>query len=276
MVHADSLRIEQVLGNLLGNALKFTERGTITLEVKAVENADAGDYRISFAVSDSGIGIREDQLPRLFKPFSQVDGSLSRRHGGSGLGLVIVRRLCELMGGTVEARSEFGRGSVFTASLVARSVVAMEEVSLPKAGGVAAVETGRSLRMLVAEDNALNRKLMRRMIERLGYDSQFASDGLEAVQLAATTAYDVIFMDVSMPGVNGLDATRAIRSHERKAGRLASRIVALTAGVSESEREACAEAGMDDFLGKPFTEEGLRAALKGAEEYRAVGPSPGG
>jgi len=273
LVLADSLRIEQVLGNLLSNALKFTDHGAITLEVGPSARSGSEEREISFAVTDTGSGIREDQIGRLFQPFSQVDASLSRRHGGSGLGLVIVKRLCELMGGGVAVQSEFGQGSVFTATIVA-TPLAMGEVALaPESGLLAFPEDGEPLRILVAEDNSLNRKLMSRMIERLGCRALFASDGHEAVEMAARDAYDLIFMDVSMPGLNGLDATVAIRECERVSGRVgrrASRIVALTAGVSEYERKACADAGMDAFLGKPFTEDRLRSAIRDAQERRVV------
>lgn len=268
LVLADALRIEQVLGNLLSNALKFTDVGGITLEVGSSVRAGSEEREISFAVTDTGSGIREDQIGRLFQPFSQVDASLSRRHGGSGLGLVIVKRLCELMGGSVAVESVFGKGSVFTATMVASPLTMAEVAHAPESGLLAFPESVRPLRILVAEDNALNRKLMSRMIGRLGCEAVFASDGHEAVEMAGRDAYDLIFMDVSMPGLNGLDATAAIRARERLAGQRASRIVALTAGVSESERKACADAGMDAFLGKPFTEERLRGAIRDAQERR--------
>ena len=258
LILADSLRIEQVLGNLLGNALKFTERGSITLEV-ASRPLEGENHEITFTIIDSGIGVTADKLPRLFNPFSQADSSPSRRHGGSGLGLVIVRRLCELMGGTATVWSEFGQGSIFTASIVSRALSSAEASTTPEAP----IEGFfRPLRILVAEDHLLNQKLMQRLIERIGYSADFANNGLEAQQMAERNAYDIIFMDVSMPGVTGLDATRSIRSFEKHAARSPTWIIALTAGVSEDERRACAEAGMDDFLGKPFTDSGLRTALR--------------
>lgn len=266
LILADSLRIEQVLGNLLGNALKFTERGSITLEV-ASRPLDGDNHEITLTVTDTGIGITPDNLPRLFNPFSQADSSPSRRHGGSGLGLVIVRRLCQLMGGNATVQSEFGRGSVFTASIVSR-IVSPTEASATPAPPIEGFF--RPLRILVAEDHLLNQKLMQRLIERIGYSADFANNGAEAQQMAERNAYDLIFMDVSMPGVTGLDATRAIRSLEKETARPPAWIVALTAGVSEEERRACADAGMDDFLGKPFTDQGLRSALKKAPKQTAV------
>lgn len=261
-VLADSLRIEQVLGNLLGNALKFTDYGTITLQVKASPVDDSGGYKITFVISDTGVGIREDRLERLFKPFSQADSSLIRHYGGSGLGLVIVKRLCNLMGGTVSVQSEFKKGSVFTASIIVQSVEEAD-VQVPSESKHSEIKNADShLRILVAEDNPLNQRLMSRMLERLGYVARFATDGNTVIKMVELESYDLIFMDVSMPGMSGLDATRSIRTHEKLAGRSPSRIIALTAGVSEIERKACAEAGMDDFMGKPFRQDTLHLAIK--------------
>lgn len=257
---ADPVRIEQVLGNLLNNALKFTECGSITLEVQARRTDVLDVYEVSFSVSDTGIGIAVDQLPRLFHRFSQVDGSASRRYGGSGLGLVIVKRLAELMGGKASAQSEYGRGSTFEITLQARAI---DSVCGRDSSEIVLAEESclRSFSILVAEDNTLNQKLMSRMLERLGLHATFAGNGNEVQRLARENEYRVIFMDVSMPGMSGLDATRAIRDFEQTERRAPSWIIALTAGVSEDERRACAEAGMDDFLGKPFTEVGLNASL---------------
>ncbi len=242
-IFADALRIEQVLGNLLGNALKFTDRGSITLEVKSRPLSD-DRFEIAFAITDTGIGIAMNKIQCLFNPFSQADSSSSRRHGGSGLGLVIVRRLCELMGGTATVQSEFGRGSVFTATI---TCLIVSPATPPTAPEPFIEGFFRPLRILVAEDHLLNQKLMHRLIDRIGYSADFASNGAEAQQMAERNAYDLIFMDVSMPGVTGLDATRAIRSFEKRIARPPSWIIALTAGVSEEERRACAEAGMNDF-----------------------------
>lgn len=256
-VQVDCLRVEQVVGNLLSNALKFTEEGSITLEVRV-----GGDNReIFFIVSDTGIGIRPEQLPRLFKPFSQADPLLFQKYGGSGLGLAIVRRLCELMGGGVQVESTFGRGSVFTVSVQAPPA---EEKNTPALPGSRPVGLPDNLRILVAEDNPVNRKLLARMLDRIGYSAHLAVDGQEAVMQNRQSVFDVILMDVSMPILNGLDATRAIREEEARLGRAPTRIIALTAGISEEERKACAEAGMDDFLGKPFTFDSLRAMLEKA------------
>lgn len=275
VVLADLLRIEQVLGNLLSNALKFTERGEITLGVTSRATPAPDHHEIVFVVSDTGIGIGPDQRPRLFNPFSQADSSLSRRYGGSGLGLVIVKRLCELMGGTVTFESAVGKGSVFTATIVVQAADATVPL-LPEDRLPPTLETtGNPLRVLIVEDNRLNQKLMRRLIEQQGGLAELAGNGNEALSMVAEKPFDMIFMDVSMPGMDGLEATRAIRTYEREKGGPPRRIVALTAGVSENERQACADAGMDDFLGKPFTDEGLKAVLRRGKRARdgASGPA---
>ncbi len=182
-VMADVVRIEQVLGNLLSNALKFTEKGRITLSVRSQATEDGDRCEIFFSVSDTGIGIRTDQIPRLFNPFTQADGSLSRRHGGSGLGLVIVRKLCELMGGTATVESSFGSGSTFTASISAQ-VLGRVETSSQHPAVPGNEDMPPPLRILVAEDNGLNRRLVIRMIERLGYTAHLAVDGREAVDFS--------------------------------------------------------------------------------------------
>jgi len=256
LLELDMLRLEQIVGNLLGNALKFTEKGSISLGVTVVPKCD-GAYEIQLSVTDSGIGIGPEEMLRVFNRFSQVDSSASRRLRGSGLGLVVVKRLCELMGGSATVQSEVGQGSVFTASLLA-SEVAAHEVGDAGSRAAAVRNTVSGLKILVADDNRLNRKLMARMLERAGCQASFAVDGKEAIAKACSTGFELIFMDVDMPGVDGLEAVRRIREFECYAGRKRARIVALTAGVSTQERAACSEAGMDDFLGKPFNEEGLR------------------
>lgn len=266
-VSADWFRIEQVLGNLLSNALKFTEKGHIGLSVRARSSDASGGTELIFVVEDTGVGISEEQRPRLFNPFSQADSSFSRRYGGSGLGLVIVKRLCEIMGGSVALESELGKGSTFTANVV------VPETNAPRgatsdAEAVVQVAASAPLRILVVEDNGLNQKLMRRLIEKQGDVADVARNGREAVEICSRQAFDLIFMDVSMPGMDGLEATRVIRERERQFTEPRRLIVALTAGVSENERRACREAGMDDFLGKPFTDDGLRAVLNKVRRER--------
>ncbi len=259
VVVTDALRIEQIVGNLLSNALKFTEKGAITLELCAAQDG----RRISFVVSDTGIGITPGQLTRLFQPFSQADPQVFQKYGGSGLGLVIIKRLCELMGGSVAVRSAPGEGSVFSASIVAGPVSGANRAD---AARVEASHAGmvRALRLLVAEDNPVNRKLVGRMLERLGCHAEMVPDGQAAADRMGLGGYDLVLMDVNMPVLDGIEATRLIRAREKLKSSRPVRIVALTAGISEEERKACSRAGMDDFLGKPFTLDGLQAVLERA------------
>jgi len=268
-VSADWFRIEQVLGNLLSNALKFTEKGHIALTVRARPADASGRKEIIFVVEDTGVGISPEQRPRLFNPFSQADSSFSRRYGGSGLGLVIVKRLCEIMGGSVYLQSELGKGSTFTASVVVPETKAPRDET-SDAEAVAPMPASTPLHILVVEDNGLNQKLMRRLIEKQGHKADIARNGREAVEICSRQTFDLIFMDVSMPGMDGLEATRLIRVRERELSEPRRLIVALTAGVSENERRACREVGMDDFLGKPFTDDGLRAMLQKVRKDRGM------
>ncbi|MBN8711755.1 MAG: hypothetical protein BGO12_07030 [Verrucomicrobia bacterium 61-8] len=260
-VESDSLRIHQILGNLLGNALKFTNEGSVTLDVRSRSSPD-GSSEIHFTVRDTGIGIARTDHAKIFHPFSQADSSLTRKFGGTGLGLAIVRNLCELLGGGIRFESAAGQGTTFHATIKVRPP-AMAHEPTP-----AASETSdampRGLRVLVAEDNLLNQKLIRRMLERLNCDTTIVSTGQECVEISAVRAFDLIFMDVSMPGMDGLQATRMIREGEARKESPHIPIVAITAGVSETERADCISAGMTFVLGKPFTGESLRAAILAA------------
>ena len=397
-LHGDPGRIRQILVNLLGNAVKFTQRGEVVLTVKAEPHE--GRTRVQFSVRDTGIGIAEDALGRLFQPFSQVDASTTRVYGGTGLGLVISRRLAVLMGGTLTVASELGRGSTFTLTLTSEAVdvpsiasvpapapevdgrrvlivddnatnrrivsaylqawrmvpVAVEGLSamltlldagevfdlaildfhMPEADGVTVARrirelrgerlprimlssigdpphdpslfravltkpvkpsplfnaildalaggptpirrrtpqpsfdpgmaVRRPLRVLVVEDNAINQKVARTMLSRLGYHSDLAANGLEAIDSVNRQTYDVVFMDLQMSELDGLAATRAIRARHGDTGPW---IVGLTANVMAEDRAACFDAGMDDFLAKPVTGPKLIAAL---EAVRRTGP----
>ena len=403
-LRGDVSRIRQILVNLLGNAVKFTKRGEVVLTVRA-DAPQAGRARVRFSVRDTGIGIPADALARLFQPFSQVDASTTRVYGGTGLGLVICKRLAELMGGEITVESQPGRGSTFTLSLVAETAdvpstaavpapapevdgrrvlvvddnqanreilhaylqawrmipVAVDGLSaalalltadevfdlaildyhMPEADGVtvarrikelrgdrlplmllssigdpphdtalfrvvltkpikpsplfnaildalagdaapirrrtpqpsfdSSMAARRPLRVLVVEDNAINQKVARTMLSRLGYDADLAANGLEAIDSVHRQTYDVVFMDIQMSELDGLAATRAIR------GRLGARgpwIVGLTANVMAEDRAACFAAGMDDFLAKPVTGPKLIAALEAVRERGAPDPTP--
>lgn len=262
VVLADSLRINQILGNLIGNALKFTDRGTVSLSVRAVCSPSLPSCELLFSVSDTGIGISPPQLQRLFQPFTQADSSLSRKYGGTGLGLTIVRSLCELMGGSVDVVSTETEGSTFTARIKVQTVIEnapTDEASCGPSPNLS--DRTRGIRILITEDNPLNRKLLKRMLEKTSAEIHTASNGVECVKTMESSPHDIIFMDVSMPEMDGLEATRLIRRLEKTSHLAPVVIIALTAGVSEADRASCIEAGMDLFLGKPFTGESLNQVL---------------
>ena len=242
----DPLRYRQVLLNLVGNALKFTSRGRVSVTLRLVSEAAARWIRVE--VSDSGIGIPPEVLPRLFEKFVQADSSTSRRFGGSGLGLAISRRLVEMMGGTMGVTSEAGVGSTFWFQLPA---VAAVPVLTPEAGPVPASLPG-SRRVLVAEDNEVNQMLARRILERLGCEVVMAVNGLEAVARAREGGFDLILMDCQMPELDGVAATQRIRAWEKREGRARLPIIALTASAFTEDAARCLAAGMDDVLTKPF------------------------
>ncbi|WP_237763924.1 PAS domain S-box protein [Terrimicrobium sacchariphilum] len=261
-VLADSLRINQILGNLIGNALKFTDHGHVGLSVHASHNPSQRTCELVFSVTDTGIGISLAQQRRLFQPFTQADSSLSRKYGGTGLGLTIVRSLCELMGGSVEVRSAENKGSTFIARISVQTVQEnphADDSSRHSDSNMA--EQTKGMQILITEDNPLNQKLLRRMLEKTAATIGVANNGAECVALVKSVHRDIIFMDVSMPEMDGLEATRNVRQLERERQIPPAVIVALTAGVSEADRQSCTEAGMDLFLGKPFTGESLNRIL---------------
>lgn len=254
----DRHRLRQVLGNLLDNAVKFTLKGTITLTVRG--SVEGGICRLNCIISDTGIGIPQDMLPRLFHPFTQADDSNTRRFGGTGLGLAIVRHLVELMGGTASCDSEPGCGSIFrftvTLPLVPDTGEPEPEPS-PEAVG------SFPFRLLLAEDNAVNRTVLQEMLRSLGADVVVVPDGADAVAAISADRFDMVFMDCQMAGMDGIVATTEIRRMER-AGQLAGRthIIALTGRVEAGDREACLVAGMDDYLIKPVLRHDLVTVLR--------------
>jgi len=258
-IAGDPTRFRQVLTNLVGNAVKFTERGRVSVDV-----ARADDATMRITVTDTGIGITPDALQKLFHPFTQADGSTTRRFGGTGLGLSIARELVQLMGGRVGVSSAPGCGSSFWFELPCISVAAVEPApAQPAAATTAAAQTLRG-RILLAEDNLVNREVCAAMLENLGFQPVIAGDGAEALELHRAEPFDLILMDCQMPEMDGFEATAQIRSDEAAhgRGRPAVPIVALTANAMEGDRERCLAAGMSDYLSKPFKLEQLRAALE--------------
>jgi CheY-like chemotaxis protein/anti-sigma regulatory factor (Ser/Thr protein kinase) len=256
----DAGRIRQIVLNLLSNALKFTERGHVALRVTATQSAEGRPIVYEISVEDSGIGITPDQMARLFQKFTQVDSSLTRKRQGTGLGLAISRQLAELMGGSLTASSELGKGSVFLLTLpLPPAPAATEAEPLPEPAVPAPVAAlARHLRVLVAEDNAVNQKIAARMLEKIGCRVDLAANGREAVEMADRFPYDLILMDCGMPEMDGFAATREIRS---RPGRRMP-IVALTAHAIAGTRERCLEAGMDDYVSKPLARDTIERVVR--------------
>jgi signal transduction histidine kinase/ActR/RegA family two-component response regulator len=265
-VRGDPMRLRQVLVNLLHNALKFTEEGSVILRVSVAENrADA--LRIRFEVSDTGIGIAEDQLDSVFDAFTQADASSTRRHGGSGLGLAIVRQIAQLMGGEVHVASRLGEGSIFWLELPMQRPAAEDAVSAPATAGAPA---DHAVRVLLAEDDAVNQMVVEAMLRKLGCSVDLATNGFEASELAARNVYDLILMDCHMPEMDGYEATRRIRAGERP-GTRRTPIVALTADALAGDRERGLQAGMDDYMTKPVSGSSLSAMVERWTGCRAPG-----
>ncbi len=263
----DGTRLRQIVLNVLNNAVKFTDEGSVALSASATSLGDGDDLEVHIVISDTGIGIPPDRMDRLFQSFNQADTSISRRYGGTGLGLVISKRLAEAMGGTMWAESEGvrGRGSMFHMTLVTQEV---ESPAKPAQDGDTSLATAdldpgqaerHPLRILLAEDNVVNQKLALRLFALMGYKVDVAANGLEAVDAVERQPYDVVFMDIQMPEMDGLEATRRIRACSTGGG---PRIVAMTANAMEGDREACLAAGMDDYVGKPIRIHELLAALE--------------
>ena len=293
LLKGDPGRLRQVLVNLIGNAIKFTGKGEVSVRVSR-EDEDNRRARIRFEVKDTGIGISKENLARLFQPFTQADASMTRKYGGTGLGLSISKHIVSLMGGMIDVRSAEGVGSTFwfTASFEKQTERSRPRDEPPRAdlGGPrilfvddnatslkqdspvreaqpvmtrpATGESARSkYRILIAEDNATNRKVAVGILKRLGYQADTVANGLEAVRLLETAPYDLVFMDVQMPEMDGLEATEAIRRREKESGGHIP-IVAITAYALKGDNARCLQAGMDDYIPKPIVPQAVAAKLK--------------
>jgi CheY-like chemotaxis protein len=244
-----------VLVNLLGNAVKFTESGSVTLIARPLD-----DGRLDFRVRDTGIGITAEYQTRIFEAFSQADGSITRKFGGTGLGLTISQRLTQLMGGDLTLRSTPGQGSEFGFAL---PLPAADPASAAAVEPVPdAAEPRASLKILLAEDNRINQKVAISLLEKAGHQVHAVSSGEAAIEaIAADERFDLVLMDMQMPDMDGLDATRRIRADEAAQGKRRLPIIALTANAFASDRERCLAAGMDDFLSKPLNRGQLMEAI---------------
>jgi CheY-like chemotaxis protein/HPt (histidine-containing phosphotransfer) domain-containing protein len=275
-VSGDAVRLRQVLMNLMGNAIKFTERGRITLSVMrqvlvaqtSESNSTAADYAteihdgatLRFAIRDTGIGIPEEKQTAIFAPFVQADGSITRRYGGTGLGLAISSQLVRLMGGSIAVTSHVGSGSEF------RFTINLPTAQAPSSDSttdrVRPMEDGRfrSLRILVAEDHPMNQAFAVQALQAAGHTVSLVSNGQEAVESVRQTAFDLVLMDVQMPVLDGLQATEVIRKCELGSGNRLP-IVAMTAHALSGDRERCLAAGMDGYIGKPILVDDLHRAI---------------
>ncbi len=253
----DAGRLEQILLNLLGNAVKFSDQGKVSLTIKPV-SVTAGRVSLRFTVEDTGIGISTEQLSRLFTPFGQADPTLARGYGGSGLGLVICKELVELMGGRIAVDSEPGRGSVFSFELefdVAAEAIPGGE---PEPASEDALSDLNGARVLLAEDNSLNRRLIEEILNPLGVVLGIAENGQQAVEALKSASHDLVLMDLQMPVMDGLEATRQIRALP---GLASLPVIALSANSSPDDRQQAELSGMNDFLSKPIDAEQLLLTL---------------
>jgi TMAO reductase system sensor TorS len=295
-VCADPMRLRQVLINLVGNAIKFTDSGEVIVRVRAVGR----EGLLRFEVIDTGIGISEEAQTHIFNAFSQADSFTTRKYGGTGLGLAICRELAALMGGQIGVHSELNRGSTFwfevrldpvaeatpTLAGVTRVMAAESAAGAPPAGpaaapaGSAAASSGAAVpapggraagpRILLVEDNAVNREVAVGMLESLGCAAHSAENGQLAIEAMNGAAYDAVLMDCQMPVMDGLTATGEIRRREQHSGGARVPIIALTANAMEGDRERCLAAGMDDFLSKPFSQQQLATLLRRWLALRAL------
>jgi PAS domain S-box-containing protein len=256
----DAARLQQILGNLLGNAVKFTRKGEVTITVNSLPANRHDEYRALFSISDTGVGIEDDTLENLFEPFTQADEGFRREHQGAGLGLAICKRLVSLMGGNIAIASEVGKGTevyfnVVFGTLDARTArVEQREVEArPPVSG---------LKILLAEDDEVSGFSAARQLEKAGCEVQVVEDGAKALQALRESDFDVVLMDVQMPVMDGVEATRAVRNGEAGAGKAGVPIIALTAYAMTGDRERFIKAGMDGYVTKPVNAETLQAELE--------------
>ncbi|MBH1971508.1 PAS domain S-box protein [Moraxellaceae bacterium AER2_44_116] len=254
IAEGDHLRLRQIIANLIGNALKFTHQGQVTVSAycSSVNNTQ---FMLHVSVTDTGIGIPPERMDRLFKVFSQVDSSTTRQYGGSGLGLAICARLAEAMGGTISVNSENGKGSTFAFHVLLGITQQLPEEALYTTFDAS---NKRLPKVLVVDDNVVNLVIMRKFLANLGIDADVAANGREAIDFVQRDDFDLVFMDVQMPEIDGLTATRLIRELSLSTQPF---IIALTANAFETDRERCLAAGMNDFLSKPFLFDDIKNKL---------------
>jgi signal transduction histidine kinase/DNA-binding response OmpR family regulator len=267
MVRGDSGRLRQIILNLVGNAIKFTNNGEVALKAE-LESREHDELTLRFTVSDTGIGIPQEKLESIFSPFTQADSSTTRKYGGTGLGLTISARLASMMGGRISVESEIGRGSRFClfvrmealAKTIESDTIAVLESSSSEEALPREVTARRGLRILLAEDNRVNQAVASRILAKLGHILVIANNGLEAIEQLKQQAFDLVLMDVQMPEMDGILATKVIREQEKSThGHIP--IIAMTAHAMTGDRARCLAAGMDGFVAKPINPEEVDAAI---------------
>lgn len=257
IVDGDAGRLRQILINLVGNAAKFTHEGSITVSAAHDEHG-----RVKISIADTGIGIAPEKLGRIFEKFEQADNSTTRRYGGTGLGLAISKQLVELMGGEIGVSSVYGSGAVFSFALdLPGSRAAVEPAEPATEPREPTRESAECMRLLLVEDNEVNRMVVKLMLAGEGFDVVEAGDGRAALDALAGARFDIVLMDVSMPVLDGLEATRRLRSIEARTGARRTPVVGLTAHAMERDAKLCLDAGMDEYLVKPVRKEALVAAI---------------
>ncbi len=267
---SDSLRLRQVLLNLIGNAVKFTSKGEVVVTVNTI--ATEPNLKLQFSIHDTGIGISPEKQQRLFLPFEQADSSTTRQYGGTGLGLAISSRIVELLGGQIWVESAPGAGSTFHFTIIADPAVSAEP-EVPEAEHAASTQPIPKLRILLAEDNLVNQKLMVALLKKMGHEVCVAEDGSAAVSIFTRQHFDLVFMDVQMPGTDGIQATRMIRRAENGQTRQVP-IIALTAYAMKEDERQCLAAGMTAYISKPISVARIREVI--AKYIPAVSTNPNG
>lgn len=282
IVITDPSRLRQILFNTVGNAVKFTDEGSVTVTCRALksdhvdpDNPDLGESQLEFRVADTGIGIDPEDMDKLFQHFSQVDSSATRKFEGAGLGLSISKRLCEMLGGTIRVESKPGVGSTFIFSVATHYWrKTQEEHEMPMTLDVDVIritEPTHPLDILIAEDNMVSSRLMQAMVKRLGHHAMAVVDGGSCLREVSDKTYDILLLDLNMPDIDGIELTLRLRAQERDHGYGRDGeplyIIAVTASAMSMTRERCFEAGMDDFLAKPITLETVGDCLQRASEH---------
>jgi len=270
-IAGDKGRLRQVLLNLVGNSIKFTDSGGVRLEVASLGPASNGAWRIRFVVSDTGIGIAQEKLDDIFEPFTQLPRKSKMSAGGTGLGLSISNKLVELMGGRLFAASSTGAGSAFSFAINLPAAAHSDPQALHSTVPGAIGKPRTQICVLVAEDHPVNQKLIQGMLKKAGYDCLIVPDGRAAVDSAREGRFDLALMDVQMPELDGLEATRHIRAEELDSGRRMP-IIAMTAHAMPGDRESCIEAGMDGYLSKPIRLDTLLMEIERVLQLQAADP----